>query len=55
MTEEEMRIVDLMSKYGGSFVKGLAECFYHADRHNFERLKKAFPYYWNEYKNFDKE
>ena len=52
MNEEEFEIVEKMEKYGGSFVKALAECFYRADRHNIDRLKLAFPDYWEEYKDF---
>lgn len=55
MNEEEMNVVDKMAKYGGSFVKALAEVFYRADRSNFYKLKNAFPEYWEEYKNFPKQ
>jgi len=49
MNEEEFKIVETMEKYGGSFVKALAECFYRADRQNFIKLKNTFSEYWNEY------
>ncbi len=51
MTDEELKVVDNMEKYGGSFVKALAICFRHADSINFKILKNAFPDYWKEYKN----
>ena len=54
MTEKEITIVDKMAKYGGSFVKALAECFYRADPNNFNRLRETFNDYWIEYENFDK-
>jgi hypothetical protein len=54
MNEEEFEIVERMGKFGGSFVQSLAGCFYRADRNNIERLKKAFPEYWLEYKNLTK-
>jgi len=51
MNEEQMKVVEKMEKYGGSFVKALAQAFYHADPINFIRLKGAFPDYWNQYEN----
>lgn len=50
-----MNVVDAMAKYGGSFVKALAECFYRADRVNFTRLQEAFPNYWKEYEEMTKK
>jgi hypothetical protein len=55
MNEEELDIVEKMAKFGGSFVKSLAECFLHADPINFLKLKNTFPEYWEEYKNFGKK
>jgi hypothetical protein len=52
MTEEEFEIVEKMAKYGGSFVKALAECFHRADPINFFKLKFTFHDYWEEYENF---
>ena len=49
MTDEEMTVVDTMKKYGGDFVKALAECFYHADPNNFTKLKATFVEYWIQY------
>jgi len=49
LNEKEFEVVSNMSKYGGSFVKALAECFHHADRNNKEILIKSFPHYWSEY------
>ncbi len=49
MTEEEYKVVECMSKYGGSFVQALAECFHRADPINFTKLRLAFSGYWNEY------
>jgi hypothetical protein len=42
-------IVDNMRKYGGSFVKALAECIAHADSENMEKLKYTFANYFTEY------
>lgn len=49
LNDQELDIVNNMSKYGGSFVKSLAECFHHADSINKDKLIKAFPGYWNQY------
>ncbi len=51
---EDFKVVQAMTKYGGSFVKALAEAFHHADHHadhhNVIKLKYAFPEYWEQYK-----
>ena len=52
--DEDYKIVEMMEKYGGSFVKALAGAFYRADINNFSKLKRAFPEYWKEYKDFIK-
>ena len=49
MTSDEL-ILSVMSIYGGSFVQALAEAALRADPENLERLKNAFPEYWDEYK-----
>ena len=49
MNDEELFVIEAMEKYGGSFVKSLAQCFRHADQNNFYKLKSAFPEYWDEY------
>jgi hypothetical protein len=42
-------MVEAMRKYGGGFVKCLAECFAHADQFNLKRLEAAFPEYVEQY------
>lgn len=49
-TESEYEVVRAMEKFGGSFVKALAECFGRADAINFEKLRTTFPEIWNEYR-----
>lgn len=49
MTKQEAKVIEAMDKYGGSFVKALAECFRCADPVNFMRLRDAFPNYWSQY------
>lgn len=48
-TELDYETVDLMEKYGGSFVKALALACRCADPHNFRKLKSAFPNYFADY------
>lgn len=48
-TDQDYKVVEAMKKYGGSFVKSLAECFVHADPVNINKLKGAFPEYWDQY------
>lgn len=49
MTEHELDVVEAMDRFGGSFVRALANAFYHADFNNFKKLKNAFSDYWNNY------
>lgn len=51
---KKFNALENMSRYGGSFVQALAECFRKADNVNFGRLKYAFPDIWEEYENFKK-
>ena len=48
--EKDIRVIEAMEKYGGSFVKALAECFRRADNNNYEKLKAVFTNYFNEYR-----
>jgi len=54
MLEEDIKVIENMEKYGGSFVKALANCFWRADSNNFVKLQITFIDYWNTYKNFNK-
>ena len=45
----DFAVVQAMHKFGGSFVKALAQAFDAADAENIARLKMAFPEYWLEY------
>jgi pyruvate/2-oxoacid:ferredoxin oxidoreductase beta subunit len=49
MSPKEIKVIEAMETYGGSFVKALAECFRRADRRNFVKLLIAFEGYWTEY------
>lgn len=49
MTHEDFEILLRMDKYGGSFVRALAEAAQHADPVNFQKLKTTFADYWEDY------
>lgn len=49
MTEQDLKIIEAMETYGGSFVKALAECFRRADPVNFAKLRQTFKDYWLRY------
>jgi len=49
MTENEIKIVETMKKYGGSFVKSLAETYERGDAFNRGKLRQCFKEYWNTY------
>ena len=55
MSGEEIEVIQKMMRFGGSFVASLGKCFMHADPINFKKLQKAFPEYWEEYKNFKRQ
>lgn len=49
MSEADMKVVEAMEKYGGSFVQALAVCFRRADANNLAKLKATFSEYWEQY------
>lgn len=49
MTEEDLKIIEAMQRYGGSFVSALGQAAMCADSVNLLKLKQAFPDYWREY------
>ena len=46
------RLAAAIMRYGGSFVKSLADCFLTADPTNKQRLRDAFPDYFQVYYAF---
>ena len=50
MNEEDIKIIDAMEEYGGSFVKALANVCRHADHYNLGKIRQAFHEYWNVYR-----
>lgn len=47
-----MNNIEAMEKYGGSFVKALAEAWYKADPNNKRLLENTFSYF-EEYKKYE--
>lgn len=54
MTKDTYMIA-AMRKWGGSFVKSLAECLEHADPNNYTKLVCAFQNYVSEYRKMGKD
>lgn len=50
MNESDMKTLEAMEKYGGSFVSHLATAARHADPVNLQKIKATFSEYWREYK-----
>lgn len=48
-TNQDLDTLNAMSKYGGGFVKALANAGHHADSNNLERIKRTWPEYWKHY------
>lgn len=49
MNETELQIVESMEKYGGAFVKALANAMRHADHINRAKIISTWPGYWERY------
>lgn len=49
MNEQDYKVVENMEKYGGSFVKALAELARHADPINLAKIKFQWCEYWEDY------
>ena len=46
--DKKQQIIENMLRYGGSFVKSLAECCIRADHNNYKKLVDAFiDYFWD--------
>ena len=52
MTTQDSRIIEAMSKYGGSFAIAIANAAKVADSDNYNKLKQAFPELWEKYESF---
>lgn len=52
MKDQDYKILEAMTIYGGSFVKSLAWAAQRADSENYAKLKAAFPEIWDSYAAF---
>lgn len=52
MKNEDFKILEAMTIYGGTFVKTLAWAAQRADSENYAKLKAAFPEIWDSYAAF---
>lgn len=51
LEEKDYTTLDNMEKYGGSFVKALANAARHADSINLAKIKETWSDYWHQYEN----
>ena len=52
--DEIQKVTDNMERYGGSFVQTLATLILRADTVNLDKIRTAFPEYWNKYRDWGK-
>ena len=52
MTEQDYKTIETMEKFGGSFVKTLAELCRRADSANFTKIKETWSDYFDKYEHF---
>ena len=48
-TDEDLKTIEAMELYGGSFVKALAHCALNADMVNLAKIKITWADYWAQY------
>lgn len=46
---EQTKVAHAMIKWGGGFISALGFALMKADRSNAQKIKDAFPEYWEEY------
>lgn len=49
MDESDLKVIEFMEKYGGSFVRALATAARFADSDNLAKIKATWPEYWQRY------
>lgn len=55
MDPTQDQILMAMQRYGGRFIKTLAELYYRADPVNQARIRAAFADEWTEYANYARQ
>lgn len=49
MADQDLKVIEAMEKYGGSFVVALAQAARRADSTNLQKIKDTWPEYWQQY------
>ena len=49
MADQDLKVIEAMEKYGGSFVAALAQAARRADSTNLAKIKATWPEYWQQY------
>jgi hypothetical protein len=49
MIDQDIWTLKAMKKFGGGFIKMLAQAAHHADPENLQKIKNAWPEYWKKY------
>lgn len=55
MTDQDLNVIQAMIRFGGSFVANLGKAALSADANNLQRIKDAFPEYWQQYTDMAKK
>lgn len=55
MTDQDLKVIEAMETYGGSFVTALAQAARQADQYNLAKIKEAWPEYWSTYMKMAEE
>ena len=53
--EQDQDMYEAMRQYGGSFIQVLATLLQRADHVNYEKLERAFPEYFAEYRKMSEK
>lgn len=49
MKPEDVKTIQAMIRFGGSFVKALGHAAFAADAENLQKIKDTWPEYWQRY------
>lgn len=49
MSDQDLRVIECMERYGGSFVVALAQAARRADATNLAKIKETWANYWQQY------
>lgn len=49
MADQDLKVIECMERYGGSFVVALAQAARRADADNLAKIKSTWSDYWKQY------